>query len=82
MLINVGGWLGETIERNACGRSLAPDRPEALADALVELSQNPATCQEMGRNARALAEREFDRNLLATRLENLLVRTVAEHGKG
>lgn len=76
VVINVGGWLGQTIEKNGCGRSLAPDRPEALADALVALSQDPALCQEMGRNARALAEREFGRNLLATRLENLLVQTV------
>lgn len=82
VLINVGGWLGETIERNACGRCLASDRPETLAETLVELSRNPALCEEMGRNARALAERDFDRNLLATRLENLLVQTVANAAPG
>ncbi len=76
VLINVGGWLGQTIENNTCGRSLAPDRPEALADALTELAANSAMCQEMGRNARALAEREFDRHLLAARLENVLVQAV------
>jgi glycosyltransferase involved in cell wall biosynthesis len=47
-----------------------------LAEALMELSQNPALCAQMGRNARALAEREFDRNLLAARLESLLARVV------
>ena len=81
VLINAGGWLGETIEQNACGRFIAPDRPAALAEALVELSQNPALCEQMGRNARALAEREFDRNLLAARLETLLTRIVAEGSK-
>lgn len=81
VLLNAGGWLGETIEQNACGRFIAPDRPAALAEALVELSQNPALCEQMGRNARALAEREFDRNLLAARLETLLTRIVAEGSK-
>lgn len=72
VLINVGGWLGETIEANKCGRSLDPHRPEALADALAELAGKPALCAKMGRNARALAERQFDRNLLAQRLEKVL----------
>jgi glycosyltransferase involved in cell wall biosynthesis len=72
VLVNVPGWLGETIEANRCGRSLDPARPEALADALEELARDPDLCREMGRNARALAEREFDRNLLAGRLEEVL----------
>jgi len=78
VLINIGGWLGEMIARNACGRFVAPDRPVALADALVELSQNPVLCEQMGRNARTLAERDFDRNLLAARLEHVLAQVVTE----
>ena len=76
VLVNAGGWLAETIERNGCGRFVAPDCPAGLADTLMELSQNPALCAQMGRNARALAEREFDRNLLAARLESLLMQVV------
>ena len=41
VLINVPGWLGETIENNNCGRCLDANRPEMLADALEELSANP-----------------------------------------
>ena len=80
VLINVGGWLGETIEKNKCGRSLDPHRPAALADALAELAGAPALCAEMGRNARALAERQFDRHLLAQRLEHVLVEAAAGRG--
>jgi glycosyltransferase involved in cell wall biosynthesis len=72
VLINVGGWLGETVEHNECGLSLDPARPEALADALVRLSREPDLCKRMGANARALAERQFDRNLLAGCLEEVL----------
>ena len=73
VLINVPDWLGETIENNKCGRCLDPYRPQALADALEELSANPQLCQEMGKNARALAERDFDRTKLASRLERILL---------
>ncbi|MFA5250984.1 MAG: glycosyltransferase family 4 protein [Phycisphaerae bacterium] len=76
VLINVQGWLGETIENNGCGRYVDSGHPEALADAMEELSVNPKLCQQMGKNARALAEREFARGKLAERLENVLLGAV------
>ncbi|UCG57503.1 MAG: glycosyltransferase family 4 protein [Phycisphaerales bacterium] len=76
VLINVPGWLGETIENNNCGKSLDPHQPEALADVLEELSAKPELCREMGKNARALAEREFSREKLAGRLEDTLLKAI------
>jgi glycosyltransferase involved in cell wall biosynthesis len=76
VLINVPGRLGETIENNHCGRSLDPYRPQALADALEELAADPELCREMGKNARALAEREFAREKLADRLESVLSKAI------
>jgi len=73
VLLNVSGWLGEIVEGNACGVRLEPDRPEDLADALEKLAREPALCRQMGANARAVAERQFDRSLLAGRLEEVLV---------
>ena len=81
VLINVPGWLGETIEDNQCGRSLDPHRPEVLADALEQLSGDPELCRQMGDNARALAEREFDRRILAGRLEKVLLNAVERAAK-
>jgi len=81
VLINVPGWLGETIQSNNCGRCLDPHRPQALADALEELAAKPQLCREMGKNARALAEREFDRTKLANRLENVLLQVTKDYGK-
>ena len=75
VLINVPGWLGETIEDNRCGRCLDPSRPQELAEALEELAANPELCQRMGRNARALAQREFARGELADRFESVLLET-------
>jgi glycosyltransferase involved in cell wall biosynthesis len=78
ILINVPGWLGETIEKNNCGRCLDANRPETLVDALEELAANPKLCRQMGRNARELAEREFDRAKLANLFENILTEAVSE----
>jgi len=72
VMINVGGWLGETIENNQAGKFVDPKSPASLADALVALATNYQRCQQFGKNARALAEREFSRDILADRLESIL----------
>ena len=75
VLINVSGWLGETIENNNCGKCVDSCRPETLADALEELADNPQMCREMGLNARSLAEQKFARAKLAEHLETVLSST-------
>ncbi len=79
VLINVPGWLRETVENNHCGRYVDPGRPEALAEALEELSHDPALCRQMSENARALAEQQFDRRILAAQLERVLQNAVDRH---
>jgi len=74
VLINVPGWLRETVEQNGCGRYTDPKRPEALADALEHLAADRQTCAALGRQARALFEREFSREILTQRLEAVLTR--------
>jgi len=78
VLINVSGWLGDMVEDNNCGRCLDPHRPEMLADALEELAADAELCREMGKNARTLAEREFDRVKLARHLESVLLEAVEQ----
>jgi glycosyltransferase involved in cell wall biosynthesis len=77
VLINVPGWLGETIENNKCGFYCNEGDPASLADKLEMLAGDDSLCAEMGTNARALAEREFDRLKLAARLEKVLKKAVA-----
>jgi glycosyltransferase involved in cell wall biosynthesis len=81
VFLNVSGWLGDMIEKNHCGRYVDPTRPEALADALEELSNDPALCRRMGENARALAERQFDRRILAAQFEQVLKQAVGDAGR-
>ena len=78
ILSNVPGWLGELIQGNKCGRCLDPHCPETLTEALEELASDPDLCREMGRNARVLAERDFDRVKLTAKLESVLLKVIEE----
>ena len=51
------------IKENNCGVAIEPDNPQVFADALIYMVDE-APLAEYSKNARALAEREFDRALL------------------
>lgn len=67
--INVGGWLGDTISQNGAGFATDPEDPTALADALIELADDPLVTKRMGVAARELAESTFSRD---SQCENLV----------
>lgn len=69
---NYPGWLADMINENKCGVAVPPENPEAFADALEYLSDHPDKRKEYGLNARALAEREFDRNKLGVQFVNFI----------
>jgi len=77
VLNNYPGWLARMIERNKCGIAVSPACPNTFADALIELSEDKETRLEMGRHARQLAEREFDRDQLATKFVDYLERLLS-----
>jgi glycosyltransferase involved in cell wall biosynthesis len=72
VLNNYPGWLADMIAENRCGKAVPPASPAAFADALEELAADPAGRREMGRNSRSLAERRFDRRVLADELTRFL----------
>jgi len=62
---NYPGWIAQLIEANTCGFAVPPHAPEAFADVLVHAADHREQLVKMGRNAAALAEREFDRAALS-----------------
>ena len=72
VLNNYPGWLAGMIRDNQCGFAVAPESPMAFADALEEAASDRALTKEMGKRGRELAEREFDRELLANRFVDWL----------
>jgi len=64
---NYPGWLAGLIAEHHCGFVVPPGNASAFADALQRLAADPAGRRAMGAAARALAEKEFARPLLADR---------------
>jgi glycosyltransferase involved in cell wall biosynthesis len=78
VLTNMPGWLGDLVTKNQCGVFAKPDNAGSLADRVQELIVRRAQLPEMGRRARLLAEREFDRDKLAAQVLAVLERAVRE----
>jgi glycosyltransferase involved in cell wall biosynthesis len=78
VLVNVAGEFKELLEAGDAGLYVSPDDPQAMAAAILSLKADPARCERMGRNARLLAERDYDRRNQAKKLEALLVEVVRE----
>ena len=64
---NYPGWLAGLITEHRCGTVVPPGNAAAFADALQSLAADPAGRHSMGAAARALAEKEFARPVLADR---------------
>lgn len=71
-LVNMDGWQRRLVEENRAGVYVPAGDAQALADEVLRLRDYPRLVEELGRNARALAEREFDRRVLAQRLREVL----------
>ncbi|MFC7475165.1 glycosyltransferase family 4 protein [Dankookia sp. GCM10030260] len=70
VVANLGGAAARLLageDGEACGIATPPGDAAALAAALSALADDPARRQAMGAAARALAERRWDRRLLAAR---------------
>lgn len=72
---NYPGWLADLINENHCGIAVEPENAEAFADAIIKLSEHPELRSEYGANGRALAEREFARDLLGAKFVGFLEQT-------
>lgn len=65
VLNNYPGWLAEMISEHGCGFAVPPADAAAFADALERAANDRDALKSMGHRARALAEGDFDRSLLA-----------------
>jgi glycosyltransferase involved in cell wall biosynthesis len=66
-IVNMNWWMRELVERNDAGVYVRAGDAPALAEKVAWLRDHPDEAARMGRNARALAERDFDRDELAGR---------------
>lgn len=80
VLNNYPGWLAGMITEHQCGLAVKPRDPEAFADALCRLADDPRQRREYGKNARRLAEREFSREKLSAGFVDFLEHIAARKG--
>lgn len=76
ILNNYPGWLAGMIRENKMGEVVEPDNAKAFAEALVRMVDNPAALAEYSKNARAFAEKEFDRGILGKRFVDFFEKIV------
>jgi glycosyltransferase involved in cell wall biosynthesis len=69
-IVNMDGWMRQLVEDNDAGFYVR-DAAD-LAQKLAWLRAHPEEVERIGRNGRALAEREFGRDLLAGRVLDVL----------
>jgi glycosyltransferase involved in cell wall biosynthesis len=82
VVVNHPGWVKDLISENHCGVSAEPESAVALADAIEQMANlSPEERWQMGERARALAEREFDRDLLAERFIEVIERAYSTWNK-
>ena len=71
-IVNMDGWMREVVEYHDAGLYVPAGDAAGLAEKLAWLRAHPEEVEQMGRNGRALAERDFDRDLLAGRVLDVL----------
>lgn len=72
MIVNSPGWTRDLVEKSGAGVYVPPGDPEALADAIEQLADDPKAVSTMGSCARALAEERFGRDDLARQFTDVL----------
>jgi len=72
VIVNQPGWTRQLAEEHEVGIYIPVGDGRALADAVIRLADDPSLLSRMSRNARALAEREFARDILAEQLITVL----------
>jgi len=79
--INYEGWQADLLRETGVGIVLDAKNLRNAAYLLVDFLQDKKRVEQAGRKARRLAEERFDRNLLAKKLENVLLCAVEPSGR-
>jgi len=82
IITNMGGWIGKLVENYKIGFSLENDNPQAIVETVEILTNmNKNQLEEMGKNARKLAEEKFNREDMVDKLEMIFKKTIKSSSK-
>jgi glycosyltransferase involved in cell wall biosynthesis len=72
VILVAGGEARRLVEESGGGVVIAPGAPEALAEAVVDLSKNQAALEKYARHGYRYVVENFDRPILARQMEDVL----------
>jgi glycosyltransferase involved in cell wall biosynthesis len=73
------GGMSEMLDGGACGRVVPPERPRALADAVLDLLAHPEKRKQLGRAARKRVQREYSFEAVAPQQEACYEHAISRH---
>lgn len=71
-IVNTKGWLKQLVEKNACGFYHSPNNPHEFLEKINSYLNDKNLLLEQQKNARKLAESEFDKNRLTKKTVELI----------
>lgn len=79
IMINVGGWMKQEIEKEQCGVSLDPRHPTEIVSKIIPFLDDPQLLRQFQRRARRLAELKYARRSLGEYFFRLVSDSVSDH---
>jgi len=76
IILGVRGESQELLQEAVAGIVIPPENPQALAEAITRMVDNPSLCRDMGVAGRKFVEGKFDRQRLALDMLKVLEETV------
>lgn len=80
VILNYSGWMREALELHDAGFGTKQFDLDEFVEAILRFHAEPASIRRMGRNARRLAESEFNRDLISARVLAVLIACVEREG--
>lgn len=72
IILGVEGESAELIQAAQAGICIQPEQADELAACVLELSENPELCRQLGKNGRKYVIEHFDRTVLARKLTSVI----------
>lgn len=78
IIVNSAGWTKDMVEKDDCGFYVDPEKPEMLAEKLLEYKDNKPVLQKWGENARRLSVDVYDKAKLSAQVADVLENTYSK----
>lgn len=72
IIVNSAGWTKDLVEKGNCGFYVDPEKPEQLADRLIEVKDNKDLLRTWGENARRLSVEVYDKEILTAKVAEVV----------